>query len=247
MADQTSTTAPAGSAEGRHAVTQSPMRRAIARRMADSKRETPHFYVTTDVEMDSLLDLLDRLNADRAREARLTVTAFLIRAVALTLAEHPHFNAVWTGGTLEEVDTINIGVAIALDDGLIAPALLDCGDRSVEDLAAGLGDLVARTRAGKLRAPEINDATFTLSNLGMFQVTAFTAIVTPPQVAILATARTDPRAVVRDGEIVVRRMMTATLSSDHRVVDGAGAARFLGTLKGLLEAPESLAAAASPA
>jgi len=242
MADQTATSAPTGSVEGRHAVTQSPMRRAIARRMADSKRDTPHFYVQTDVEMDGLLDLLDRLNADRAREARLTVTAFLIRAVAKTLAEHPHFNAVWNAGTLEEVDAINIGVAIALDDGLIAPALLDCRGRSVEDLATGLADLVARTRAGKLRAPEINDATFTLSNLGMFQVTAFTAIVTPPQVAILATARTDARAVVREGEIVVRRMLTATLSSDHRVVDGAGAARFLGTLKSLLEAPESLAA-----
>lgn len=246
MADPPSATSPASSAEGRHVVTQSPMRRAIARRMADSKRETPHFYVTTDVEMDRLLELIDRLNADRAKEARLTVTAFLIRAVALTLAEHPSFNAVWNAGSLEEVDAINIGVAIALDDGLIAPALLDCRDRAVEDLATGLADLVARTRAGKLRAPEINDATFTLSNLGMFQVTEFTAIVTPPQVAILATARTDPRAVVRDGEIVTRRMMTATLSSDHRVVDGAGAARFLGTLKSLLEAPESLAATTAP-
>ena len=102
---------------------------------------------------------------------------------------------------------------------------------------------MARTRAGKLRARELSDATFTVSNLGSYDVTAFTAIVTPPQVAILATARTDPRPVVRDGEIVVRRMMTATLSSDHRVVDGAGAARFLGSFKSLLEAPESLAAA----
>jgi pyruvate dehydrogenase E2 component (dihydrolipoamide acetyltransferase) len=233
-------------AVGRRIVTQSPMRRAIARRMADSKRETPHFYVTTDVEMDRLLELIDRLNAARSKGSRLTVTTFLIRAVAQTLAEHPSFNAVWAAGTLEEVDAINIGVAIALDDGLIAPALLDCRDRSVEDLATGLADLVARTRAGKLRAPEINDATFTLSNLGMFQVTEFTAIVTPPQVAILATARTEPRAVVRDGEIVARRMMTATLSSDHRVVDGAGAARFLGSFKALLEAPESLAAASAP-
>ena len=243
MADQTSTTAPASSAPGRHVVSQSSMRRAIARRMSDSKREAPHFYVSTEVEMDGLLDLIDGLTAARSAETRLTVTAFLIRAVAQTLAEHRSFNAVWNGGVLEEVDAINIGVAIALDDGLIAPALLDCGGRSVEDLAAGLADLVARTRAGKLRAPEINDATFTLSNLGMFQVTAFTAIVTPPQVAILATARTEPRAVVRDGEIVARRIMTATLSSDHRVVDGAGAARFLGTFKSLLEAPESLVAA----
>ena len=137
---------------------------------------------------------------------------------------------------VEVVDAINIGVAIALDDGLIAPALLDCRERGVEDLAAGLADLVARTRAGKLRGPEIADGTFTLSNLGMFEVTQFTAIITPPQVAILATARTEPRAVVRDGAVVARQVMTATLSSDHRVVDGVGAARFLATFKGLVEA-----------
>jgi pyruvate dehydrogenase E2 component (dihydrolipoamide acetyltransferase) len=136
-------------------------------------------------------------------------------------------------------------VAIALDDGLIAPALLDCRDRGIADLATGLGDLVARTRAGKLRAPEIGEGTFTLSNLGMFDVTAFTAIITPPQVAILATAKTVERPVVRDGEVVVRRTMSATLSSDHRVVDGVGAAGFLGTLKGLIEAPAPWAVVAA--
>jgi pyruvate dehydrogenase E2 component (dihydrolipoamide acetyltransferase) len=213
------------------------MRRAIARRMTESKQHVPHFYLSTEIEMDGLLAAVDRTNAGRAREDRVTVTAFLLRAVALTLAEHPAFNATWNGDVIERVDAINIGVAIALDDGLIAPALLDCRDRGVADLAAGLADLVARTRAGKLRAAEIGEGTFTLSNLGMFEVTAFTAIVTPPQVAILATARTVERAVVRDGEIVVRRVMTATLSSDHRVVDGVGAAGFLGTLKGLIEAP----------
>lgn len=223
--------------EGRHPVTQSPMRRAIARRMTESKQQVPHFYLSTEIEMDGLLAAADRANDGRPREDRVTVTAFLLRAVALTLAEHPAFNATWNGDVVERVDAINIGVAIALDDGLIAPALLDCADRGVADLAAGLTDLVARTRAGKLRAAEIGEGTFTLSNLGMFEVTAFTAIVTPPQVAILATARTVERPVVRDGEIVVRRLMTATLSSDHRVVDGVGAAGFLGTLKGLLEQP----------
>lgn len=223
--------------EGHHPVTHGPMRRAIARRMTESKQQAPHFYLSTEIEMDALKAAADRANHGRAREERVTVTAYLVRAVALTLAEHPAFNAVWNGEVIERVDAINIGVAIALDDGLIAPALLDCRDRGVADLAAGLSDLVARTRAGKLRAAEIAEGTFTLSNLGMFEVTAFTAIVTPPQVAILATARTVERPVVRDGEIVVRRVMTATLSSDHRVVDGAGAAGFLGTLKGLIEAP----------
>jgi len=213
------------------------MRRAIARRMTESKQQAPHFYLSTEIEMDALMAATDRANHGRAREERVTVTAYLVRAVALTLAEHPAFNAVWNGEVIERVDAVNIGVAIALDDGLIAPALLDCRERGVADLAAGLSDLVSRTRAGKLRAAEIAEGTFTLSNLGMFEVTAFTAIITPPQVAILATARTVERPVVRDGEIVVRRVMTATLSSDHRVVDGAGAAGFLGTFKGLIEAP----------
>lgn len=213
------------------------MRRAIARRMVESKQSAPHFYLSTEIDMSALLDAVDAGNAGRAREERVTVTAYLLRAVALTLAEHPAFNAVWNGDVVERVDAINIGVAIALDEGLIAPALLDCRDRAVEDLAAGLGDLVTRTRAGKLRPPEINDGTFTLSNLGMFDVTQFTAIITPPQVAILATARTVERPVVRDGQVTTARVMTATISSDHRVVDGVGAARFLATLKGLLEAP----------
>jgi pyruvate dehydrogenase E2 component (dihydrolipoamide acetyltransferase) len=212
--------------------------------MAESKQHAPHFYLSTEIEMDDLLAAVDRANETRSREERLTVTAFLARAVALTLADHPAFNAVWNGDVVERVDAINIGVAIALDDGLIAPALLDCGDRSVEDLATGLKDLVARTRSGKLRAPEIGEGTFTLSNLGMFDVTAFTAIITPPQVAILATAKPMERPVRRDGHVGFRQLMTATLSSDHRVVDGVGAARFLGTLKNLLESPGRLAGAA---
>jgi pyruvate dehydrogenase E2 component (dihydrolipoamide acetyltransferase) len=226
-----------GPGPGRHAVDQSPMRKAIARRMVESKTRVPHFYLSTEVEMDALLDLVDVINRDRGREDRITVTAFLMRALAITLAEHPAFNAAWSGDVVERWDAINIGVAIALDDGLIAPALLDCRSRDIDDLARGLADLVERTRAGRLRAPEVGEATFTLSNLGMFDVSQFTAIITPPQVAILATARTVERPVVRDGAVVVRRMMTATLSSDHRVVDGVGAAGFLGTFKRLLQTP----------
>jgi pyruvate dehydrogenase E2 component (dihydrolipoamide acetyltransferase) len=213
------------------------MRAAIARRMVQSKQQAPHFYVSSDIELDALAERSAAENEARASDARVSITVYLLRALALTLAEHPAFNAVWDGETLVRVDSVNIGVAIALDEGLIAPALLDCEARSVEDLAAALRDLVARTRSGRLRAPEMSEATFTLSNLGMFDVTAFTAIVTPPQVAILATARAEPRPVVRDGEVVVRRMMTATLSSDHRVVDGVGAARFLETFKGFVQEP----------
>jgi len=237
VTEPSTVSAAVGTDSGRQVVDQSPMRKAIARRMVESKTQVPHFYLSTEVEMDALLDLVEATNHDRGSQDRITVTAFLVRALATTLAEHPAFNAVWRGDVIERWDAINIGVAIALDDGLIAPALLDCRRRPVDDLARGLADLVSRTRAGRLRAPEIGEGTFTLSNLGMFDVTQFTAIITPPQIAILATARTVERAVVRDGAVVARRMMTATLSSDHRVVDGVGAARFLGTLKGLLEAP----------
>lgn len=217
--------------EGRHPVSFTRMRSAIARRMVQSKSSAPHFYVSRDLEMDAALAALDELNAGRSREERVSITALLVRALALTLGAHPAFNAVWNGDTLERVDAINIGVAIDLGEGLIAPALLDCGNRSAERIGADLRDLVERARAGRLRAPEIGEGTFTLTNLGMLGVTSFVAIITPPQVSTLATGATEERAVVRDGQVVVRRIMSATLSSDHRAVDGAGAARLLADLQ----------------
>jgi pyruvate dehydrogenase E2 component (dihydrolipoamide acetyltransferase) len=223
--------------EGRTPVKLTPMRAAIARRMVQSKQQAPHFYVSAELEIDALAAAADRFNARRDPGTRTSLTAFLLKAIALTLAEHRSFNAVWEGDSLQLVDAINIGVAIALDDGLIAPAILGCEALGVEESATALADLIARTRAGRLRAPELTEGTFTLSNLGMFDVSQFTAIVVPPQVAILATAKAETRPVVRDGAVVVRRILTATLSSDHRAVDGAGAARFLGTLKGLVEEP----------
>jgi len=219
-------------ADGRHPVTFTPMRAAIARRMVQSKTQAPHFYVSRDLEMDAALDALADLNEGRSREERASVSALLLKAVASTLQAFPSFNAVWSGDTLERVDAVNLGIAIDLGDGgLIAPALLGCESKSVDRLAADLRDLAARARAGKLRAPEISEGTFTLTNLGMFGVTSFTAIITPPQVATLATGATEARPVVRDGQIVIRRMMSATLSSDHRAVDGAGAARLLADIQ----------------
>jgi pyruvate dehydrogenase E2 component (dihydrolipoamide acetyltransferase) len=218
--------------EGRTPVVFDKMRQAIARRMVQSKQQAPHFYVSRDLEMDAAMDALAAFNEGRAKEERATVTALLLKAIASTLTAYPAFNAVWNGETLERVDAVNLGVAIDLGDaGLIAPALLDCAGKSVDQLGAELRDLVARAKVGKLRAPEIAEGTFTLSNLGGLGVTSFTAIITPPQVAILATGATEQRAVVRDGQVVVRRIMSATLSSDHRAVDGAGAARLLADLQ----------------
>jgi pyruvate dehydrogenase E2 component (dihydrolipoamide acetyltransferase) len=224
-------------AAGRHRIAFTPMRRAIARRMTDSKQQAPHFYESVEIEMDALLAELAVHNAGRAKEERATVTAAIVRALAIALRAHPAFNAVWAGDELEHVDAVNVGVAIDLEDGLIAPAILGCEGLDLDGIADSLRSLVERARARRLRPSELSEATFTLSNLGMFPIDSFTAIVVPPQVAILATARAAERAVVRDGEIVIRRIMAATLSADHRAVDGAGAARFLADLKASIETP----------
>jgi len=217
------------------------MRSAISRRMAESKSKAPHFYVSTDIEMGAVTTANDALNVGRNGDERVTLTAWLIRAIAQSLVAYPALNAVWEGDLLERVDSINIGVAIAIPDGLIAPALLDCGAKNIATISTELRDLITRTKAGRLKPAEFSDATFTLSNLGGFSVTQFTAIVTPPQVAILATGKSEARAVVRDGAVVARQMLTATLSADHRAIDGALVASFLGDLKARLEAPEALA------
>lgn len=227
----------AGSArEGRRLIKHSPMRAAIARRMSDSKRNAPHFYVSAELEMDPVLAIVEEANRDRSRDERSTITAYLVRTVADSLTRFPALNAVWTDAGLEQVEQVNMSVAIALDDGLIAPAILDVMSRTPDELSLMLRDLAARARAGKLKAPEISEGTFTLTNLGMFGVSSFTAIITPPQVAILATGRVAQRAVVIDGQVEVRSMMSATVSADHRAVDGALVARFLDDLASTLRA-----------
>jgi pyruvate dehydrogenase E2 component (dihydrolipoamide acetyltransferase) len=223
--------------DGRTPVELSPMRRTIARRMSESKQRVPHFYETAVIEMDAVLAGLAEMNSAREPGERVTVTAVLVHALAETLVEHPAFNAVWEGDDLMRRTAVNIGVAIDVPDGLIAPALLSCESRDLQSIAAGLRDLVARTKAGKIKAPEWADATFTLTNLGMFEIAQFTAIVVPPQVAILAVGKTIAMPVVREGTVVIRQIVQATLSADHRAVDGAAGARFLGTLKGRLEKP----------
>jgi pyruvate dehydrogenase E2 component (dihydrolipoamide acetyltransferase) len=221
------------------------MRTAIGRAMSKSKSSAPHFYVTTDVVMDEVSRLTAETNDGREQEDRVTVTAVLIRTVAGALQQHPNFNSHWTDEGHEIIDDVNVGVAIALEEGLIAPALLNCAERSVDDLSTGLRDLARRSRSGKLRAPEMMGATFTVSNLGMFDVSSFTAIVNPPQVAILAVGKTRQMPVVVDDDVVVRSVMSATVSADHRAVDGAEAAQFLGTLKAALEEPAELFASPS--
>lgn len=226
--------------DGRRHVPQTKMRAAIARRMSQSKRDAPHFYVRTNVALGEALTHLTRANVDRSGEERITVTAVLVRAVTDGLIAHPHLNAHWVDECLTVIDTVNVGVAVAVEDGLLAPALLDCGSLAIPTISTRLRDLAARARAGKLRVPEMNEPTFTLSNLGTYGVTDFTAILNPPQVAILATGRAEQRPVVEDGSIVARTTMTMTLSADHRAVDGAAAAGFIESVRRNLEAPSGL-------
>jgi pyruvate dehydrogenase E2 component (dihydrolipoamide acetyltransferase) len=208
-------------------VEQTPMQRAVARRMSDSKREAPHFYVTAEALVDDAVAAVER---ERAGSRRVTFTAALVRAAATALVEHPAFNAVWTDGGLARAASVNVGVAVALEGGLIAPAILDADALDLAATGAALDDLVGRARSGKLRGAEVTEGTFTVSNLGMFGVRSFAAIVTPPQVAILAAGNVERRPRYEDDALVPRRVVELTLSADHRAIDGAEAAKFLQTL-----------------
>ena len=213
------------------------MRATIARRMSESKRSAPHIYLTAEIDMDGLIAAVGERNRGVPSEAAASVTAALARAIAVTLPDEPALNAHWTDDGPIRYDAVHLGIAIALDDGLIAPALLDAGSLDLSAMATALRDLAARARTGKLRARELTAATFTLSNLGMFEIVDFAAIINPPQVAILATGRAQQRARVVDGAVTVRTVLTATLSADHRAIDGAIGARFLDRLKARIEGP----------
>ncbi len=216
-----------------------PMRRAIGRRMAASKQQAPHFYLSSEIEVDAAAARVARLRESSGE--RISLTALLLRATIVALGRHPALNAVWQGEELMLADEPNVGVAIALDDGLVAPALFARDAVGVLATARALGDLVARARARRLRGAEMTEATFTVSNLGMFEVTSFIPIVTPPQVAILGVGKTRRVLAFDDGDQVVERsLMSVTASADHRAVDGADVARFLATLKTTIEHPEEL-------
>jgi len=218
--------------------TPSRMRTTIARRMVDSKQQAPHFYVTALVTMDDALRARQQLNADGGEQRRVTVNDFVIRAVALTLRGFPNLNSAFIDGKIRRYRRINIAVAIALPDGLIAPVLRDCDRKSVLQISEEARALAERARAGRLRADDYEGGTFTISNLGMFEfVENFTAIINPPHAGILAVGAAQPRAVVRAGQLAVATTMALTLSADHRVTDGAEAARFLGEVKRVLENP----------
>ncbi len=216
------------------------MRATIAKRMADSMREAPHFYVTTEIDMSEAVRLRTSLKLSERVNAEVTYTHLLVKAVAVALGQHPRLNASFSGDGRVLKAEINIGIAVALDDGLIVPVLHNCQALSLLDIAAQAHAVVERARTGKPTPQDLSGGTFTISNLGMYPVEHFTAVINPPQAAILATSAIKERPTVRDGQVVIARTMMATLSCDHRVLDGATGAQFLEALKNLLENPVGL-------
>jgi len=213
-----------------------PIRAAIARRMPLSKAPVPHFYVTSEVAMDRAWELREELNALEG-QPKISVNDLVIRGCALTLVKHPGVNASLQGDAIRVFHRAHIGIAVALEDGLITPVLRDCDTKPLAQIAVEARDLAERARNRKLRAPELSGATFSISNLGMFDVAEFSAIINPPEGAILAVGSVRRVPVVDDTGLGVGRRMMLTISCDHRVMDGAMGARFLQDVKRLLEEP----------
>jgi pyruvate dehydrogenase E2 component (dihydrolipoamide acetyltransferase) len=214
----------------------SQMRAVIAKRMPLSKGPVPHFYVSSEVAMDRAWELREELNGLEG-QPKVSVNDFVVRACALALLQHPGVNASFQGETIRVYHRAHIGIAVALEEGLITPVLRDCHAKSLTQIAAESRDLAERARARKLRTQEMSGATFSISNLGMFDVTEFSAIINPPEGAILAVGTVRRVPVADDTGLGVGRRMMTTLSCDHRVMDGAMGARFLQDVKRLLEEP----------
>jgi pyruvate dehydrogenase E2 component (dihydrolipoamide acetyltransferase) len=212
-------------------------RKFLIRQMIESKRTTPHFYLSLEVDAEPMRALHERLKADGRR---ITYTHMIVKAAALALERHPDVNATWREDRIVHFNPINIAVATAVQDELVAPVVRDCQGRDLEALAAATDALIAKARERKLAPEDYSDGTFTISNLGMFGVDHFHAIITPPQATVLSVGGVRAEPVVDAGEIRIGQRMTFGLACDHRVLDGAGAARFLAELKRILENPEEL-------
>jgi pyruvate dehydrogenase E2 component (dihydrolipoamide acetyltransferase) len=212
------------------------MRAIIAKRMPMSKAPVPHFYVSSEVAMDRAWELREELNALEG-QPKISVNDLVVRACALGLIQHPGVNASFQGESIRVFHRAHIGIAVALEEGLITPVLRDCHAKSLSQIAVESRDLAERARNRKLRATEMSGATFSISNLGMYDVTEFSAIINPPEGAILAVGTVRRVPVVEESGLGVGRRMMLTIACDHRVMDGAMGARFLQDVKRLLEEP----------
>lgn len=216
------------------------IRQTIARRMQQAKQQVPHYYLQIDVDMTEALAMRQQLNKSLGKAGKISVNDVIIYATAKALQKHPKFNALWVEDHVQTHSQVNIGIAVALDDGLVVAAILDVAHKGLQQISHETRDVATRAKSGALRAEEYTNATFNISNLGGFGVDVLTAIITPPQVAVLGIGAAREQAVVRDGEIVPRSIMSVVLSADHRASDGADGARFLATLRSYLETPTSM-------
>jgi len=231
--------APAAPVAGLPAFTEQPhsmMRKVIARRLVESKREAPHFYLTLDCNIDRLLQLRQEINAKREKD-KISVNDFVIKACALALKQVPAANASWTENAVRLYQASDVSVAVATPGGLITPIIRSAETKSLSTISAEMKDLAARARENKLKPEEYQGGTFSVSNLGMFGIREFAAVINPPQGAILAIGAGEQRPIVKDNALAIATMMSCTLSVDHRVVDGAIGAEFLAAFKKLIEDP----------
>jgi pyruvate dehydrogenase E2 component (dihydrolipoamide acetyltransferase) len=219
-----------------HDVSLTQIRKTIAKRLAESIGPVPTFYLTADYDVERMAEMRTAMAAE-GEEFKVSFNDILLKAVATALAQHPEVNAHWLGDRIRYFNRVHIGIAVAIDEGLITPVLFGAEDKSLRQIAEETRALAARARARKLAPNEYTGSTFSVSNLGMFGIEQFTAIINPPEAGILAAGAVEPRPVVVDGAVVIRRRMRVTMSCDHRVIDGATGARFLQTLRRLVENP----------
>ncbi len=213
------------------------MRKVIAQRLGEVKPGVPHFYLTVDIEMEQALALKDQA---KAQELKISVNDIIVKAVAVAVRRFPRVNQVFAGDVIQQLQTVDVGVAVAIDDGLITPIVKDADQKGLAELAAEVRDLAERAKKKALKPDEYSGGSITVSNLGMFGIDSFIAVINPPQASILAVGKVEPKVVVRDGQMVIRQMMSMTFSGDHRVVDGAVGAQFLKIVRELLEQPMRL-------
>jgi pyruvate dehydrogenase E2 component (dihydrolipoamide acetyltransferase) len=217
------------------------MRKRIAARLTEAKRDVPHFYLMRRFDPTALSAFRARLNALLGDRGKVSLNDLIVKAVALSLRRHPACNAAWMGEAIRRFQHVHVGVAVAIEDGLVTPVVRDADRKGLSAIGAEIADLARRARERQLKAHEITGSTFTVSNLGMFDIERFTAIINPPEAGILAVGGIVDEPVVKDGQLVAGKRMALTMSCDHRVIDGATGARFLATVVEQLEQPESLA------
>lgn len=230
-----------GASEGYEEVKVSQMRKTIARRLTESLSPVPHFFLTIEVDMGRVMAARKSVNAVIEKDGdKVSVNDFVLKATAAALAKHPWCNAAWHEDTIRKFEHVHIGVAVAVEDGLITPVVRHADRKGLVQISREVKEMAGRARQKKLKPEEYTGSTFSISNLGMFGISEFTAIINPPEAGILAIGAVEDTPVAMDGEVVVRPRMRVTMSCDHRVIDGATGSQFLGTLRSMLEEPAAI-------